>query len=193
MLTIAIDYSPKTFPQVSRNGLRSREMPRLCPYSMRISHFWLVTVFDEKPRLVPPIEFIRGTFQPFQLRTSESGEVSVPFSKVAFYQLFTRLNIANGMFAVFRIFFILHEGFAEVAFIEGTKMKIVMVPEGVLVNEAMKRRPSQFEIASGEIHRFEASDTGLIVAGVAIEPIHGIILTQIVGAGRSQRLKDRLS
>jgi hypothetical protein len=57
--------------QVSRNSLQSRP----CPNSMRISHF-LATVFDEMPGLVSPTEFVRGSFEPFQLRTSDSGELS---------------------------------------------------------------------------------------------------------------------
>jgi hypothetical protein len=190
VLTVCIDYSPRTFPSVSRNGLRSREMPRSCPYSIRVSHFFLVTIFDEMPTFVAPGDFVRGSFQPFQLRAAEGGELSIPFSKVAFYQIFTRLNIANGMFLVFRIFFILQEGLVEVAFVEGTKMRIVPVPEGQSVSDALKKKVGQSEIASGEIHKFEPSETGLVVDGMAIDPILGIVMAQVVGAGR-QRAKDR--
>lgn len=191
VVTLCIDHSPSTFPQVMRNGIRSREFPRPCPFCLRISHFYLVTGFDEMPRLVPPGEFIHGSFQPIQ-RALENGEVSIPYSPLMFLQIFTRLNIANGIFSAFRIFLLVNDGFAEVVFTEGTRMKVMMLPEGATVSDAQKRRIVGSEIAAGEIHLFEPSENALTVSGTVIGPIHGIVLVQ-GPSGKTQRSKDKLA
>jgi hypothetical protein len=193
VVTICVENAPSHFHQVARNGIRSKDMQPTLPYCLRISHFYLVSGFDEMPLLVAPSEYVRQTFQPMQLRPGENGEVFVPFSPQIFFQLFTRLNIANGIFSVFRIFLLVGDGKMEVCFVEGTKMKVLSIAESGLVSDLVKKRISyQEEVAVGELHQFEANEAGLVVNGVSIGPVVGVIMVQ-VGLGKAQRMKDKLS
>lgn len=194
VLTVCVERSPNHFPQVSRNGIRSRDTQMTFPYSLRISNYYLLTEFDEMPRLVRPQEFVRQNFLPIQLVAQDNGESMIPFSKALWAQLVTRLNIANGMFTIFRIFLVLGEGKAELVFIEGTKMKVLAASENLPANELAKKKIQPGgEIAEGYIHEFVPSDTGLKVGDVDITPVLGIIMIQLIGAGKSFRSKDKLS
>jgi hypothetical protein len=193
VVTVCIENTPTRFSQVFRNGIRSKDAQPTLSYSLRIAHFYLVSAFDDMPRLVAPSEYVRQSFHPIQLRPGSSGEMLIPFSSAVFSQIFTRLNITNGMFAVFRIFFVLVEAKVEVSFIEGTRMKLSEYSENAPALEIVKRKLQPSELVSGELSQFEVSDTDLLVNGISVGPISGIIMVQMIGTGKGQRSKDKLS
>jgi hypothetical protein len=117
----------------------------------------------------------------------------IPFSSHIFLQLFTRLNIANGIFSIFRIFFIVPEGKIEITFVEGTKMRLSMINENMSALEIAKKKVSYPEVAIGELHQFEPTEDGLVVNETRFSPITGIVMLQLVGSGKTQRNKDKLS
>lgn len=193
VVTVCVERSPNHFPQVNRNGIRSRDTQLNFRYSLRISNYYLVTEFDEMPHLVEPQDFVRQNFIPIQLVAQENGESMIPFSRAMWAQIITRLNIANGMFTIFRIFLVLGDGKAELVFIEGTRMRVVAASENLPANElAKKRLPPGATIAEGHIHQFVPIENGLKVGDTVISPVLGMIMIQLIGAGKSFRSKDKL-
>jgi hypothetical protein len=76
--------------------------------------------------------------------------MAIPFSKATFPHLLMELNIVNGMFSVFGSLLSFQEGLMEVVFIQETKMKGGIAPQGQLVDEAVKKKPNPMELAMGE-------------------------------------------
>ena len=193
VVTVCVERSPNHFPQVNRNGIRSRDTQVSFKYSLRISNYYLLTEFDEMPQLVEPQDYVRQNFMPIQLVAQENGESMIPFSRAIWAQIITRLNIANGMFTIFRIFLVLGDGKAELMFVEGTKMRVVAASENLPANElAKKKLPLGATIAEGHFHQFVPKENGLQVGDVEIAPVLGIIMIQLIGAGKSFRSKDKL-
>lgn len=111
LLTICIDFSPPFFPQCKKNGLRSRELREQRNYSIRISHFWHVSDFDEPIIFKEGNDYVRGKYvmptiaqNVFLDSAKKESFALIEYNALFLNQILTRLNIVNGLFQVYRIF-----------------------------------------------------------------------------------------
>jgi hypothetical protein len=162
LVQVYIDSSPGGFPSTQHNGLRSTEWTQATSLSLRITHSVLVTTYDPLPRFVPPVEFRRQSAICPVFHFALNDEIAVDFTPAIFLQIFSRLNVAKGLFRIFKLFFdcdncryeIVHVGDCTFKVLQG---RVEIVPEA-------------------EMYDFHVTRRAIGVQSIRFDPVDGIIL-----------------
>ncbi|OHS98514.1 hypothetical protein TRFO_35044 [Tritrichomonas foetus] len=193
LLTICIDYAPPSFPQCNRNGLRSRDLHDARPFSMRVSHFWLVSEFDEPIIFKRPQEYMRQKYLLPTLKEVDSNHtILIEFNTLFISQFLTRLNLINGLFSVYRFFFTAKNKKYELTGNTKCFLTVLEVTVESSTPEIAKRRDVQGEtITTCELSEFQILPDGFIINDYKFEGISEITLIQIVAvkSGKKDKLK----
>ena len=104
VISILICGSPSVFISTNRNGVRSRECTKE-DLSFRISNFYILSEFDEMPRIVKKNEYVRDCAVTPSCQLSFTNEIGFKFTKYTFSQFFNVINVINGFFNAYRLFF----------------------------------------------------------------------------------------
>ena len=193
-LTICVDYAPPSFSQCNRNGIRSRDLHEKRPYSLRVAHFWLVSDFDGPIEFKSPAEFVRHKYVlPPLKEVTPNHEVFLDFDPLFLNQFLTRLNIMNGLFSVYRVFFeIQNQKKIEVTTDIPCNLILYEVSEEATPSELAKKRDQRGkELKRCELSEVQILPNYLLFEKYLIENIKNIILIHIVSPKIMK--KDKLS
>lgn len=172
VLHIYVDYSPGYFPSVVRNGLKSQECQAPERFCIRVIHSTLITMYDEKPTIVEPKDFIRQKSIIPKNIFSASGEIQFTFEPKVFVQIFSRINLNRGMFKVFRLFFDVDRNRYEILNTEKTKFNVIL---DTLNDEDVH----QVIVEGADISEFYAKKNCIGVATHIFSPVQTFFLSNI--------------
>ena len=105
LLNILIDSPPSKYLSVTRNGIKSLEPTESTSYSLRISNFFVISMYDDKPLIVEPQKYIRSNAAVPTFKFSTYDELGINYSIDIFRQIISRFNIINGFFNSNRVIF----------------------------------------------------------------------------------------
>jgi hypothetical protein len=171
LIQVYVDNSPGTFLPSLHNGFRSLEWAKSEPFAMRITHFALITIYDQKPILVPPNEYKRQRILVPTFKFGLADEIEIEFSPTVFLQIFSWVNVAKGMFRVFRLFFDSDRCRYEIIHLGERMFKVVNGG-----NEVM---------AEAEMFEFHVTRKTIEVQALNFDPVEGIVL--VPHSGRLSR------
>lgn len=189
LLTICIDYSPPFFPQCKKNGLRSRDIKEARNYSIRISHFWHVSDFDEPIIFKKGNDYIRQRYTMPIISQNEFIDSArresfalIEYNATFFNQVLTRLNVINGLFQVYRIFIETSNKKIEITGDQACNLVIRDAPsEDINSTEIAKRKDQPGnEIVSCELCEVQVLPDGIIAGNMKFLNLGNIFLIPII-------------
>ncbi|KAK8890980.1 hypothetical protein M9Y10_028181 [Tritrichomonas musculus] len=183
LLTICIDYSPPYFSQCKKNGLRSRDIREPRSYSIRVSHFWHVSEFDEPIIFENADNYVRHKYtmpiiseNDFIDSSKKESFASIEFNSAFFSQFLTRLNIINGLFIVYRVFFNMPDKKIEMTGDQTCNIIIRDAPsEDISLTDIAKRKDQP----GNDIVTCELSEVEILPDGLNINKMHFLNITTI--------------
>lgn len=180
VLQILIDNSPSFFQSTQRNGIKSQEFT-MCPYSLRVANFFVISMYDDMPKLVSPELYVRKNAVVPTFKFAGTGEVGIVFKPHMFLQIFSRFNIVNGFFKINRLFFDVGKCRYEIVYKTGTSFNVVKFEEPPTLN-VLKRKndPSEYGeviIESVELSEFSVTSKGIIIRKEDFSPIDIILVS----------------
>lgn len=171
LIQLYIDSSPGFFPSLQRNGFTSNEWNHPESFSMRITHSSLLTLYDPLPQLVHPGKFVRQIAQIAQvpiLKFTVNNEIGIKFTPEIFVQIFSRLNVVQGMFQLFKLFFEADKFRYEIVHLEEFKFKVTrLLCESIFQDVVAEAEMTEFYVTQNAIrvlsYRFESVDSIVLV------------------------------
>lgn len=180
ILQILIDNSPASYPSITRNGIKSQEFNQPAQYSLRVSNFFVVTMYDDMPNLVSPEDFIRKQAVVPSYKFSITGEVGIVYKPHMFLQIFSRFNVVNGFFNSNRLFFDIGRVRYEIKLKTGTKFQLIKFDDTPTLN-ALKRRSDTAEFGDIvhddiDLSEFSVTSRAIIIRKESFEPVDTILI-----------------
>lgn len=181
VLQILIDNSPQTFSSVQRNGLKSSEQNHPESYSLRVSNYFVISMYDDMPQIVPPEKYIRMSAAVPTFKFSFTREVGIVYKPNMFLQIFSRFNIVNGFFRANRLYFDdCKQNRYEIICLEGTTFMVVKYENSPTLN-ILKRKTNPTEcgeiiIPSAEFSDFQVTSKGIIINKQEFSPLDVILI-----------------
>lgn len=196
VVTICVDFPPAYFPQCKRNGFQSRELQESRPFSLRVAHFWLVSDFDEPIELVNPENYVKQQYQLPPIKSLDGLSdrfIVLEYNQSFLKQFFTRLNIVNGLFMVYRVVF---ESSQQRFELTGDPQCNLIVqqapPHDMNPNEIVKRKDEPGEkICACELYDMQIMPHSITFKDKSFDHITSVTLYQILLIKSSK--KDKLS
>lgn len=171
ILHIYVDYSPGYYPSVVRNGIKSQEsqIPETC--CIRVIHSTLISMYDEKPKLVEPKDFVRQkSIVPKNILAS-SGEIQFTFEPKIFVQIFSRINLNRGMFRVYKFYFDVNRNRYEIFNTGKNKFNVI---HDTLNDDEIH----QTIVENADISDFYATKNSIGVLSHVFSPVKTLFLVQ---------------
>ena len=181
LVNIYIDKSPESFIATTHNGYPSQRLPHAAEFAMRFTEFSIVTMYDVLPVTVPAHEFQKSHAVVPSFDFTFTGEVGIKFEPMMFVQIFSRYNVCNGMFDVYRLFFDVERDRFEICWRRGTRFSVVKYIEQVSVEVVRhKNIPTDkgVVIDDADISDFAVTRGAIIVKGKRFEPVSSLVLVQ---------------
>ena len=181
VLQILIDNSPSKFPSAPRNGIRSQEQNFMSPYSLRVANFFVISMYDDMPKLVQPEEYVRKTAVVPAFKFSCTGEVGIVFKPHMFLQIFSRFNIVNGFFKINLLYFDIGKTRYQILYKSGTQFSVIKIDDPPTLN-VLKRKadPSEYGevlFESVELSEFSVTSKGILIKKQEFSPVDIILVS----------------
>ena len=195
LVTICIDQPLEHYISFNRNGIRSREFSSPTTFSMRISHFYLVTIFDEMPQCVSPESFVRGRYIIPKILSVESYGVTLSYDANFLQSFVSRMNIAQGLFNTYRIVLNNNKHKRELCLVTNTILKIsdIDFPKYKYVDLWKRNDIPGEDIIQFDLNQLKFLDKGLRVGNEHFELVSSIVLInimKIVKRGKKDQVSD---
>ena len=181
VLQILIDNSPSSFPSVQRNGVKSQEQHTISPYAIRVANFFVISMYDDMPKLVTPEEYVRKTAVVPTFKFSITGEVGIVFKPHMFLQIFSRFNIVNGFFKFNYLYFDIENTRYQLLYKSGTQFQVIKFTDPPTIN-ILKRKQDPAEYGevihdSVELSEISVTSKGILVKKQELAPIDIILVS----------------
>ncbi|EAY04788.1 hypothetical protein TVAG_305380 [Trichomonas vaginalis G3] len=182
VLQILIDNSPTSYPSVLRNGIKSQELNQVSAYAIRVSNFFVISMYDDMPNLVSPEEYVRKQAVVPSYKFSVTGEVGIVYKPHMFLQIFSRFNVVNGFFNTNRLFFDIGRNRYEIKYKSATKFQLIQFDDAPTLN-ILKRKTDASELGDIleddiELSEFSVTSKGIIIRKESYDPVDTILIAQ---------------
>ena len=164
-----IDDSPGHFPSVFRNGLRSLELKDPDQYSIRVVDFNVITMYDEKPKIVSWESYQKRTAVVPKYIFSYTGEIGIIYEPQIFAQIFSRNNVNKGLLKVHKLYFEIGSKRYEILQVDKLAFRIILYSDG-------DDEVSETIIHYAHMTEFIAKKNSICVQNTEFTPVSCILL-----------------
>lgn len=165
VLSICIDRPLEKYPQVKRTWFKSRESTDKYGYSLRISNFYFISPMEEIPKLVNYEDYVRERYKLPKFLNDDKAKISIEYSPDFFKSLISRLNIAQGIFNVYRIILSSKTEKMELSLYSRTSMKLSKFEQENFSEDDISKRK---DIPCTEFIKFEHNEIKFKSNGILI-------------------------